>query len=235
MCDMRQSVIIVAGGKGLRMGKEIPKQFIPIGGFPVLMWTIRRFYEFDSRIQIILVLPEDQQSYWEELCKKYDFNIAHAITSGGETRFHSVQNGLRLMQSADLVGVHDGVRPFVSLSTIDKCYRAAAQYGAAIPVLPSVESIRKVNYDGSSESCMRNDYRMVQTPQVFKTEWLLNSYSSPWQDDFTDDASVVEAAGYPITLAEGNPENIKITSPFDLLIGEVVLNSLASQPTEKDL
>ena len=222
---MRQSVIIVAGGKGLRMGKEIPKQFIPIGGFPILMWTIRRFNEFDAQIQIILVLPEDQKRYWGELCKKYNFNIAHEVASGGERRFHSVQNGLRLVKSADLVGVHDGVRPFVSLSTIEKCYRAAAQYGAAIPVLPSVESIRKVNYDGSSESCMRDDYRMVQTPQVFKTEWLLNSYAFPWQDDFTDDASVVEAAGYSITLTEGNPENIKITSPIDLLIGEHLIKA----------
>lgn len=234
---MGQSIIIVAGGKGIRMGKEVPKQFIPIGGLPVLMWTIRRFYMYDACIQIILVLPEDQQRYWGDLCEKYNFDIVHEITSGGETRFHSVQNGLRLVKSADLVGVHDGVRPFVSLSTIDKSYKTAAQYGSAIPVLPSVESIRKVEDDGSSESCIREEYRMVQTPQVFKTEWLQNSYASPWKDDFTDDASVVEAAGYSITLTEGNPENIKITSPFDLLISEAVLNSstLTTQLTEKGL
>lgn len=222
---MRRSVIIVAGGIGVRMGKEIPKQFIPIGELPVLMWTIRRFYEFDNKIQIILVLPESQLGYWEALCEKFNFTIAHKTVAGGQTRFHSVQNGLQLIKSNDLVGVHDGVRPFVSISTIAKCYETAAQYGSAIPVLPSVESIRKIGDKGSSTSCKREDYRMVQTPQVFKAEWLQNSYAHPWQEKFTDDASVVEAAGYSVTLAEGNQENIKITSPIDLMIGEHLIKA----------
>lgn len=222
---MRQSVIIVAGGKGIRMGKEIPKQFIPIGGLPVLMWTIQKFNEFNPEIQIILVLPENQHEYWLSLCKKYNFNIVHEITHGGETRFHSVQNGLSLLKEEGWVAIHDGVRPFVSVSTIAQCFEAAKKYGAVVPALPCVESIRKVKENGLSISCSREDYWLVQTPQIFRVGWLQNSYTQLWSNKFTDDASVVEAAGYSIYMVEGNKENIKITSPIDLLIGEHLLKT----------
>lgn len=225
---MKKSVVIVAGGKGLRMNKELPKQFISVGGVPILMRTIGKFYEFDPHMQIVLVLPKNQIEFWNHLCKKERFTIEHEVVNGGETRFHSVQNGLKAVTSADLVGVHDGVRPFVSIATIAQCFQAAATHGAAVPTLPSVESIRRVNSNGTSESCNRDDFRMVQTPQVFKADWLKDSYSALWQSSFTDDASVVEAANYPITLVDGNLENIKITSPFDLFIAEAILNSLST-------
>ena len=216
------SVVIVAGGRGLRMGHEIPKQFLNIGQYPVLIHTIEKFVSFDPKIKIVLVLPPDQFSYWEALCRKYDFRREHELVAGGETRYHSVKNGLEHIGGSGLVGIHDGVRPFVSRDTIARCYSAARNYGAVIPVLEMVESIRKVE---GEQSWMRprSAYRTVQTPQVFKTSILKRAYDLPYDSKFTDDASVVEAAGYEITLVEGNMENIKITSPFDLIVGDAML------------
>jgi len=220
---MTDYVIIVAGGRGLRMGSDVPKQFLPIGGRPVLMRTIERFREYSERLKIILVLPKEQQDYWKQLCKEYGFNIDYQLANGGETRFHSVSNGLALIadDEAGTVAIHDGVRPFVSLSVIDSCYDAAKTYGAAIPVTPVVETLRHVN----GSTVPRNDYRLVQTPQTFDIQLLKKSYRQPYCDAFTDDASVAEHAGYKIHTVEGNRENIKITTPFDMIVGEGVLNS----------
>lgn len=220
---MTDYVIIVAGGRGLRMGSDVPKQFLPIGGRPVLMRTIERFREYSERLKIILVLPKEQQDYWEQLCKEYGFNIDYQLANGGETRFHSVSNGLALIgdDEAGTVAIHDGVRPFVSLSVIGSCYDAARTYGAAIPVTPVVETLRHVN----GSTVPRSDYRLVQTPQTFNIQLLKKSYRQPYCDAFTDDASVAEHAGYKIHTVEGNRENIKITTPFDMIVGEGVLNS----------
>ncbi len=219
--------IIVAGGKGLRMGGDIPKQFLPISGQPVLMRTMQRFHEALADVcgtSIILVLPRDQQDYWQRLCKEYDFRLPHQIASGGETRFHSVQNGLQLIPDDEqgVVGVHDGVRPFVSCDVIRRLYDAACTEGAAVPVVPVVETIRQLLPEGDSQTVDRSLYRLVQTPQVFRVGLLKESYSQPYREEFTDDASVVEAMGHHITLVEGNRENIKLTTPADLRYAEAL-------------
>ena len=217
-------VIIVAGGKGLRMGGEIPKQFLPLDGQPVLMYTLRRFRDYSANLQIILVLPHDQQAYWQELCRKHQFDVEHRVADGGETRFHSVQNGLRLIadDAQGVVGVHDGVRPFVSLEVIARCYETARQLKAVIPVVPVVETLRHVS-EGTKP---RGDYRLVQTPQTFDIPLLKAAYQQEYRDAFTDDASVVEAFGHDIALVEGTRENIKITTPFDLIVAEKIVELL---------
>ncbi len=219
-------IIIVAGGKGLRMGGEIPKQFLPIGGKPMLMRTIERFREYDNALQIILVLPASQHNYWLELCKKHDFNIEYQITDGGETRFHSVKNGLSIVPDNEegIVGIHDGVRPFVSVDVIRNCYEKARTDGAAIPVTPVMETLRHIS-DNGSNTMARSEYRLVQTPQTFGIQLLKMAYEQPYCNDFTDDASVVEHIGHKISLIDGNRENIKITTPFDITIAEALLNN----------
>ncbi len=213
-------ILIVAGGKGLRMGSDIPKQFIPVGGRPVLMHTLDAFYRHDPTIDIILVLPQSQQSYWKELCAKYDFHIPHRIANGGETRFHSVKNGLELIEDRNgLTGIHDGVRPFVSSEVIVRCYTEAAIHKAVIPVVDVIETLRHLN-----RTVPRNEYKLVQTPQVFDTALLQQAYQQPYKPDFTDDASVVEALGQSVFCVEGNRENIKITTPYDLTIANALIH-----------
>lgn len=241
---MKDYVIIVAGGKGLRMGSDIPKQFLPIGGRPVLMRTIERFREYSKDIQVILVLPKAQQDYWYQLCEEYYFDEEYMLANGGETRFHSVQNGLALIpdDAEGVVGVHDGVRPFPSIEVIRCCYDTARKAKAVIPVIPVVETLRHIyssgqqqtNTDCPKESAVvrcnnisvtvpRDEYRLVQTPQCFDIQLLKAANQQPYDDGFTDDASVVESYGHPITFVEGNRENIKITTPYDLKIAEVLV------------
>ena len=226
-CDY---VIIVAGGKGLRMGADIPKQFLPIGGKPVLMRTLERFREYAADLQIILVLPKAQQDYWRELCQQYHFDVEYTLANGGETRFHSVQNGLALVpdDAEGVVGVHDGVRPFPSVEVIRNCYETARTAKAVIPVIPIVETVRHLVSESNVQRSItvpRGDYRLVQTPQTFDIQLLKAANRQPYNDGFTDDASVVEAYGFDITLVEGNRENIKITTPFDMTIAEALLNN----------
>ena len=245
-------IIIVAGGKGLRMGSDIPKQFLPIGGKPVLMRTLERFREYSAELQIILVLPEAQQAYWHQLCEEYHFDVEYTLANGGQTRFHSVQNGLAKVpdDAQGVVGVHDGVRPFPSIEVIRNCYETARTAKAVIPVIPVVETVRQLISNGddfsnglqdlrtndqekscspvvrcqkNSKTVPRNDYRLVQTPQTFDIQLLKAANRQPYNDGFTDDASVVESFGYEITLVEGNRENIKITTPYDLKIAEVLI------------
>ena len=217
-------IIIVAGGKGLRMGSDIPKQFLPIGGKPVLMRTLERFREYSKDIQIILVLPETQQAYWHQLCQEYHFDVEYTLANGGQTRFHSVQNGLAKVpdDAIGVVGVHDGVRPFPSIEVIRNCYTTAREKKAVIPVIPVVETVRHLEGE-QSKTVPRDAYRLVQTPQTFDIQLLKAANRQPYNDGFTDDASVVEAFGYNITLVEGNRENIKITTPYDLKIAEVLI------------
>ena len=214
-------IIIVAGGKGLRMGTDIPKQFLPIGGKPVLMRTLERFREYSKELQMILVLPKAQQDYWHQLCEEYHFSVKYMLADGGETRFHSVQNGLALVpdDAEGVVGVHDGVRPFPSVDVICNCYETAHSVKAAIPVVPVVETLRHIT-EGTK---LRGEYRLVQTPQCFDIQLLKAANKQPYNDGFTDDASVVEAFGFDVTLVEGNRENIKITTPFDMTIAEALL------------
>jgi 2-C-methyl-D-erythritol 4-phosphate cytidylyltransferase len=260
-------IIIVAGGKGLRMGSDIPKQFLPIGGKPVLMRTLERFREYSAELQIILVLPEAQQAYWHQLCEEYHFDVEYTLANGGQTRFHSVQNGLAKVpdDAQGVVGVHDGVRPFPSIEVIRNCYETARTAKAVIPVIPVVETVRQLINDGddfsnglqdlrtfsidedknspispvvrcqdnslspvvrcqkNSKTVPRDQYRLVQTPQTFDIQLLKAANRQPYNDGFTDDASVVESYGYEITLVEGNRENIKITTPYDMKIAEVLI------------
>lgn len=219
---MKKSVIIVAGGKGTRMGSELPKQFLPLAGVPILMYTLMAFKKYDEKIEIIVVLPRGEQEYWKQLCQEQHFSVEHRIANAGETRFHSVKNGLALVEAPGLVGVHDGVRPFVSDEVIQRCYELAEEHKAVIPVIDAVESVRHLT-DGGSETVDRNDYKLVQTPQVFEVDLLKQAYEQEYTSMFTDDASVVEAMGVPVYLTEGNRENIKITTPFDMMIGAALV------------
>ena len=217
-------IIIVAGGKGLRMGGDIPKQFLPVAGMPVLMRTMMRFHEAMPQLNIILVLPKAQQDYWQQLCLQYQFTLPYQLADGGQTRFHSVQNGLALVpdDAQGVVGVHDGVRPFVSAQVIQRCYEEARTHKAVIPVIPVVETVRQLTSEGS-HTVPRDAYRLVQTPQCFDIQLLKAANRQPYNDGFTDDASVVEAYGHAITLVDGNRENIKITTPGDLKIAETLV------------
>lgn len=215
---MKKYIIIVAGGKGLRMGGDIPKQFIPIGtGRPILMYTIEAFYAYDPEMKIILVLPRDQQPYWKQLCADHQFKIKCAIADGGSTRFHSVKNGLALVpEDTDvIVGVHDGVRPFVAQRVIESCYDFATQFSAVIPVVDIMESVREMSETGNHPA-NRDNLKIVQTPQVFDVEVLKRAYTQKEDPSFTDDATVVEAMGVSVYLVTGNRENIKLTTPYDL-------------------
>ena len=218
---MKKHIIIVAGGKGLRMGGDIPKQFLPVCGKPVLMRTMEAFHTYDSAIHIILVLPVSQQAYWKVLCQEYQFSLSHDIANGGDTRFHSVMNGLTMVEGNGLVGVHDGVRPFVSQEVIARCYEEAEACKAVIPVIDVVETVRHLTEEGS-ETVPRDRYKLVQTPQVFEVELLRRAYLQTYTDLFTDDASVVEALGEKVYLVKGNRENIKLTTPFDLKLAEML-------------
>jgi 2-C-methyl-D-erythritol 4-phosphate cytidylyltransferase len=213
------------------MGSDIPKQFLPIGGKPVLMRTLERFREYSEDLQIILVLPEAQQEYWQELCKKYNFKVEYLLANGGQTRFHSVQNGLALVpdDAEGVVGVHDGVRPFPSIEVIRNCYETARTAKAVIPVIPVVETLRHISLTShplplTSKTVPRDEYRLVQTPQTFDIQLLKAANRQPYNDGFTDDASVVESYGHKITLVEGNRENIKITTPYDITVAEAIIN-----------
>lgn len=220
---MNRSVIIVAGGSGSRMGTDVPKQFLPLAGRPILMHTIEKFHRFDNQINIVLVLPAEQHAYWHELCQKHSFNIDCQIVAGGATRFHSTLCGLAKVPADGIVAVHDGVRPLVSQETLQRCFSAAEQHRAVVPAIPVNESVRRVAEDGSSRAVDRSGYRLVQTPQVFDTVTLHQAFSQPYSPLFTDDASVVEHMGVVVTLVDGNFENIKITRPVDLILAEALM------------
>jgi len=215
-------VIIVAGGKGERMQTEIPKQFLEIKGKPILMHTINQFRIYNSDIQLIIVLPVTQIEFWKDLCEKHNFKVPHEIIVGGSTRFESVKNGLKAVKIPSIIAVHDGVRPLVSVYTIARCFDEAEKNDAAIPVIELVDSIRQVTKSGN-QSVDRNNFKLVQTPQIFDGELLKNAYQQEYSTFFTDDASVVESLGVTIKLVEGNRMNIKITNEFDLKLAEAYL------------
>lgn len=231
------AVIVVAGGKGTRMGGELPKQFLPLLGRPVLMHTIDALRSALPEAGIVLALAPEEHSRWQGLCRRHAF-VSPTVVNGGRERFHSVQCALASVPSdVELIGVHDGVRPLVAAEVVAAAFAEAAISGAAIPVVDVVETLRRLSPDAcgpdrkdqgrspSGEVVPRSQYRLVQTPQVFRAEWLRVAYAQPYREGFTDDASVVEAAGYPVTLVSGNRENIKITLPADLLIAEALLTA----------
>lgn len=221
---IKNNVIIVAGGKGLRMGSELPKQFITIGGKPILMLTIDAFVDFDNDINIILVLHPSYLDFWASLCEEHNFHRKLTITTGGDTRFHSVKNGLKFVEEG-LVAVHDAARPFITRQLIDVCFKGAMDFDAAIPVINSTDSLRIMLDETKSKIVDRSKMKFVQTPQVFKVDILKKAYQSDFNELFTDDASVVEAMGVDIHLVEGDVANIKITTPFDLEVSEIILKN----------
>ena len=216
-----KTIIITAGGIGKRMGGNLPKQFLNIAGKPILFHTINCFYNFDNNAQILVTLPANWKSYWNELCEKHDFTIPHIVVSGGEERYHSIQLAL-VQATGKYIAVHDGVRPLVSLDTITRSFDSASEFGTGIPVLPIKDSLRDVT-NSTSVAVNRTNYRIVQTPQVFERELLLNAYSRPFHSGITDDASLVEESGVSVHLVEGNEENIKITTQLDLNFCELLV------------
>lgn len=218
----QKSVIIVAGGKGKRMGTDTPKQFLPVAGKPVLMHTILKFYHCFRDIRIVVVLPFEQIETWNRIISAQRFIIPHHITGGGEERFYSVKNGLLAIEDSGLVAIHDGVRPLVSEEVIRRSFIEAERSGGAIPVTCPAESLRKISETGSIP-VNRTDYKLVQTPQTFRTKLIKKAYNKPFETRFTDDATVFEADGNTISLIEGNVENIKITRAFDLKVVESYL------------
>ena len=220
---MEKYVIIVAGGSGKRMGGEVPKQFLLVAGKPILMHTVEAFTRTSSDFKFILVLPEEHFSTWNALCNEYNFSVPMQMVAGGKERFFSVKNALDYVPNGALVAVHDGVRPFVSKDTINEAFEVAEKNGSAVPVIDEVDSLRRVS-DGASQAVNRAEYKRVQTPQVFQSTILKKAYNQEYSSFFTDDASVVESISEKITLTSGNVENIKLTTPHELLLAEGLVN-----------
>lgn len=217
--------IIVAGGSGSRMKSEIPKQFLLLGGKPILQHTIERFLAYSASVQIILVLPARDLAAWVALCDKYNFYPPIQTVIGGATRFQSVRNGLKKISAKEgLVAVHDGVRPFVTTDIIGRSFEVAAATGSAVTSIAVKDSIRMVQPDGTNQAVDRSQYRLMQTPQTFQLTVFRQAFQVEEQPFFTDCASVVEFAGFPVTLIEGADSNIKLTTPEDLSWAESVVH-----------
>lgn len=224
--NSKRYAIIVAGGSGKRFGSEMPKQFLPLDGKPVLMRTIEKFDQAGAAI--VVVLPVEHQEMWMDMCKDGNFAVSHTIADGGKTRFESVKNGIAAIENladGNLVAVHDGVRPLASVALINRCYDTAQETGSAIPVVNPSDSIRQVMNDGTSQQLLRSSLRAVQTPQTFKAELLRGAYDVEESPLFTDDASVIEAIGHKVALVEGEIANIKITTPIDMVIATELLKN----------
>jgi 2-C-methyl-D-erythritol 4-phosphate cytidylyltransferase len=216
--------IIVGGGSGTRMRSTVPKQFLLLYNKPVLMHTIDAFYSSAAKPAIVLVLPAAYHAYWEQLCNEHNFTVTHQLIAGGETRFHSVKNGLDTIEDDvdSIIAVHDAVRPLISREIIEKTYHYAAEHGNAVTAVKSRDSVRLLE-KGGSKSLIRDDVYLVQTPQTFQSAHIKIAYLQPYSSKFTDDASVVEEMGVKINLTEGDHRNIKITFPEDIAIAEMFL------------
>jgi 2-C-methyl-D-erythritol 4-phosphate cytidylyltransferase len=222
---MNRYALIVAGGTGTRMGTDIPKQFLELAGKPVLMHSIERFRSYDETIRIIVVIPESQFVFWDSLKEKYSFSVYHTLVKGGSSRFFSVKNGLREVEDNSIVAIHDGVRPLVSTDTIERCFRTAMEFGNAIPVINSSDSVRMVTEHGNIP-VNRHRLKIIQTPQVFNAGLIKKAYLREFSPEYTDDAMLLETTGEIIHLVEGNRENIKITNPEDLTIAGALFNTI---------
>lgn len=221
--ELSKIAVIVAGGFGVRMNTAIPKQFLLLNGKPILYYTIKTFLQAFNDVKIILVLPEENIAAGQEIIDAFFDNERIKITIGGHTRFHSVQNGLKLIEEEAIIFVHDGVRCLVSQQLIHHCYNAAIEFGSAIPVIHSADSLRIIKGE-DNEILDRNTVRLVQTPQTFHSKILLPAFNIDFKEKFTDEATVVEAFGLKVHLVEGEEINIKITKPIDLLIAEKIVS-----------
>jgi 2-C-methyl-D-erythritol 4-phosphate cytidylyltransferase len=223
---MQRTTIIVAGGSGKRLGGPVPKQFQTVKGRPLLMWTIEAFHRYDPTMPLIVVLPKEHFDIWRALCMGHRFMIDHEVVAGGEQRWHSVKAGLDKAQGDGLVAVHDGVRPLVSAGLIGRCFDAAHEQAAAIPVVPVVPSIRETTADGS-RALDRSRLLAVQTPQCFHVDLLRKAFEQPYDSTFTDEATLVERLGVKVALVEGEESNIKVTTALDLHLAEHLLAATA--------
>ena len=221
---MKFYAIIVAGGTGSRMQNAVPKQFLLFDGIPLLMHTIQAFYQSQSSPEILLVLNTSQHANWNTLCEEYLFTIPHKVIEGGDERFHSVRNALLTIHGKGVVAIHDAVRPMVSPQLIDRCFETAVEKGNCVAGVTPTDSIRRITEEQKSVAFNRNEFILVQTPQTFELDLLRKSYQQPYRPDFTDDASVVEAAGFSINMIAGERQNIKITYPEDLEIAAIYRN-----------
>ena len=220
MNTAKQAVIFVAGGTGTRMGRPLPKQFLTLNNTPILIHTLRNFFSFNRNFEMIVVMHHDYISFWKDLCLQFEDVPEHTVVAGGEERFHSVKNGIEAVSSdVQHIAIHDAVRPLVSHETLMRCFNALNEHNAVVPAIPINDSIREV-HGVLNKSVDRSLYKRIQTPQCFESRMLKEAYSKPFSPLFTDDASVVEANGHSVFLVEGNLENIKITSPIDLIVGE---------------
>ncbi len=217
------SVIIVAGGEGKRMGQLVPKQFLMLGDYPVLWHTLQAFHNYDPGMPVILVLHKDWITHWQKEIHRFSHSLNYKITSGGETRFHSVRNGLALISEEGFTAVHDASRPLVSPALIERTFRTAREKGNAIPVLPATDSLRILTPEGN-RPLDRNRVRYVQTPQIFPTPLLKKAFRQEYRPEFTDEATVIETLGEPVHLVEGEKRNMKITTEFDLQIAGMLLS-----------
>ncbi len=206
------------------MNAEIPKQFLLLNGEPVLIRTIRTFHQYDPWMDIIITLPADQVKYWHTLCENHNFNIPHTVVEGGETRHHSVKNTLSKIPTGSLVAIHDGVRPLLSNALIRTCFDTAAIMGNAVPVTELSDSIREIQGE-NNKSADRQRFRLVQTPQVFHSDLLIDAFRQDYDPKFTDEAALIETAGHKIHMVKGQPENIKITTSLDLYIASAILDN----------
>ena len=226
MSDIKKYAVVVAGGRGLRMGSAVPKQFLPLLGKPLLCYAIQAFAATIRGIHIILVLPPDQLNSAKTVLKSYLGAIDVTTVAGGETRYQSVQNGLKKVNDDGVVFIHDGVRPLLSQDLIQRCYQQAIEKGSAIPVTPVMDSIRIIE-NGISKPINREQLRIIQTPQTFLTNIILPAFRQEYNPSFTDEANVVEAYGTRVHLIDGALENIKVTTPEDMLIAETLLKASA--------
>lgn len=236
---MKKYAIIVGGGAGSRMGHSTPKQFLELGGKPILMHTMEAFARSPSQPKIILVLKKDSEPYWLELIAHYGFSVEHQLVEGGESRFHSVKNALETIKAQEqdlenvLVSIHDGVRPFVSDVLIEETYKAAMEFGAVVTATTSRDSLREmVERGGINRAVDRTKFYLVQTPQTFLGQVIFRAYDLDYSPAFTDDASVVECFGHPIHIVNGDTQNIKITFIEDLAISEAILSLKISKLSE---
>ena len=219
---MERSAIIVAGGNGKRMRSEIPKQFLEVKGEPLLFHSIRAFHGSDPLIHLVLVLPQEHEQLWKELCEQHHMYVPHQVITGGSERFHSVKAGLDAIEGDGVVAVHDGVRPLLSAALIARCFKAAEEFGSAIPVIPISSSVRVVT-GNESRSIDRSTLRAVQTPQCFQIPILKKAFELPFDPTFTDEATLIERNGGKVHLVEGEDRNIKVTTPLDLKVAEALL------------
>jgi 2-C-methyl-D-erythritol 4-phosphate cytidylyltransferase len=220
---MKEYALIVAGGKGTRIKSVLPKQFLELQGKPILLHTLEAFIHYSAALSIVLVLPEEDFKIWEEICRKFHFKTPVILQKGGETRFQSVRNGLDKIQGEGLVAIHDGVRPLVSADLIGASFRLAAVHGSAVAAVRLKESIRMTDQD-NTKAMDRSRFRLIQTPQTFDVQLIKNAYQLKEDPTLTDDASVAERSGHVISLFEGSYENIKITTPEDLIVAEALMD-----------